>query len=70
MVRYGQGMILNKDEQCSSKGQFAEVQTSSINEELGQIKYIMTDKTGTLTQNLMEFKCFYVDGEKFGSNQP
>jgi P-type E1-E2 ATPase len=27
----------------------------------------MTDKTGTLTQNLMEFKCFYVDGQKFGS---
>jgi phospholipid-transporting ATPase len=55
-------MILNKDQLCCSKGQFAEVQTSSINEELGQIKYIMSDKTGTLTQNLMEFKCFYVDG--------
>lgn len=67
VVRYGQGMLLNKDHLCSSKGQFTEVQTSSINEELGQVKFIMTDKTGTLTQNLMEFKCFYVDGEDFGN---
>jgi len=31
VVRYGQGMRLNKDELCSSRGQFTEVQTSSIN---------------------------------------
>ena len=32
MVRYGQGILLAKDPLCSSKGQAAEVQTSSINE--------------------------------------
>jgi hypothetical protein len=32
IVRYGQGMKLNKDELCSSKGYFTEVQTSNLNE--------------------------------------
>lgn len=32
------------------------VRSSTIPEELGRISYLFTDKTGTLTQNVMEFK--------------
>lgn len=34
----------------------AMARTSNLNEELGMVKYIFTDKTGTLTRNIMEFK--------------
>lgn len=38
----------------------AVVQSSNLNEELGMVHYIFSDKTGTLTQNIMEFQKFTV----------
>lgn len=40
--------------------------STSINEELGMIDYIFSDKTGTLTWNIMEFKAFVVGNELYG----
>jgi phospholipid-translocating ATPase len=39
-----------------------EARTSTINEELGQITHIFTDKTGTLTDNVMKFRKMSVAG--------
>ena len=40
--------------------------TVSINEELGQVEYILTDKTGTLTCNKMEFRNIVIGKEMYG----
>lgn len=43
------------------------VSSTTINEEFGQVKYIFSDKTGTLTQNIMEFRALCVEEEVYGS---
>ena len=41
---------------------YAVAKTSNLNEELGQIQYVFSDKTGTLTRNIMEFKKCSIGG--------
>ncbi|XP_018422564.1 PREDICTED: probable phospholipid-transporting ATPase IF isoform X2 [Nanorana parkeri] len=45
--------------------QRAQVNTSDLNEELGQVEYVFTDKTGTLTENEMQFRECSVNGIKY-----
>lgn len=46
-----------------------EVRTSNLNEELGVIHHVFTDKTGTLTANRMEFKKCSIAGRVYDMDQ-
>ena len=52
------------------QGMAAVVQSSNLNEELGMVHYIFSDKTGTLTQNIMEFKRMSIGSEVYGTDPP
>ena len=58
MIKFFQGIFISWDIDLYNKEKHrgAKVQTSTLNEELGQVTHIFTDKTGTLTKNLMTFK--------------
>lgn len=42
------------------------VRTTTIPEELGRISYLLSDKTGTLTQNIMVFKKLHLGTISYG----
>lgn len=45
------------------------VNSSNLNEELGQITHVFSDKTGTLTCNKMEFRKFTINGLDYGTDE-
>lgn len=65
VVRFVQATFINMDIEMyhAETNTPAMARTSNLNEELGMVNYIFTDKTGTLTKNVMEFKRCSVGGK-------
>ncbi|WOG96117.1 hypothetical protein DCAR_0415448 [Daucus carota subsp. sativus] len=69
LVRLGQSFFMVKDKHMYYKptDTWFQCRSLNINEDLGQIRYVFSDKTGTLTENKMEFKKASVYGKNCGT---
>ncbi|XP_077446796.1 putative phospholipid-transporting ATPase IIB isoform X4 [Stigmatopora argus] len=64
MGKAAYGWMITKDDNIPG----TVVRTSTIPEELGRLVYLLTDKTGTLTQNEMVFKRLHLGTVSYGTD--
>ncbi|KAJ1410249.1 hypothetical protein B484DRAFT_402969, partial [Ochromonadaceae sp. CCMP2298] len=68
VIRYFQGyfMMMDRDMYYARTDTASIVRTLTLNEELGQVSHVFSDKTGTLTCNVMDFRKASINGISYG----
>uniref|UniRef100_A0A1D1YWU8 Phospholipid-transporting ATPase n=2 Tax=Anthurium amnicola TaxID=1678845 RepID=A0A1D1YWU8_9ARAE len=68
IVKVLQSIFINQDQEMyyEEADKPARARTSNLNEELGQVDTVLSDKTGTLTRNSMQFVKCSVGGVAYG----
>ncbi|GAB0493781.1 hypothetical protein MMPV_005066 [Pyropia vietnamensis] len=61
-VRLFQGLFMNADVKTTSRGRSLSAKSTNLNDQLGLVSVVLSDKTGTLTENEMHFVAASVGG--------
>uniref|UniRef100_A0A2K5YDP4 Phospholipid-transporting ATPase n=1 Tax=Mandrillus leucophaeus TaxID=9568 RepID=A0A2K5YDP4_MANLE len=71
-IYLGNSVFINWDVQMYYQPQDvpAKARSTSLNDHLGQVEYIFSDKTGTLTQNILTFNKCCINGRIYGPAAP
>lgn len=68
VARFLQAKFMSWDRNMFHEGRHCIAKTSNLNDELALVEYIFSDKTGTLTENLMSFRHCSVHGHVYNDD--